>query len=118
VLLCLQAELPSQSAEWSEPLMLRKGDDAFLPYYQPVTDAAAAAGHAFAPDFVHFRVEDFQTPTLQALQGLVAELARRLEEDSAQLYIHCWGGRGRAGTVSLSPPSPPPSPPRNPRSPE
>jgi hypothetical protein len=101
VVLCLQAELPSQSAEWTEPLVLKKGDDAFLPYYQPLTDAAAAAGHASTPEFMHFGVEDFHTPTLPALQGLVVELAKRLEEDSAQLYIHCWGGRGRAGTVSL-----------------
>jgi hypothetical protein len=54
VMVCLQAELPSQSAAWSEPLQLKAGAPPFLPYFQVVTDAAAAAGHTFAPEVRHW----------------------------------------------------------------
>lgn len=32
------------------------------------------------------------------MEQLTADLQRRLEEGEV-MYVHCWGGRGRAGTV-------------------
>lgn len=32
------------------------------------------------------------------MDQLAADLQRRLEEGEV-MYVHCWGGRGRAGTV-------------------
>jgi hypothetical protein len=131
VMVCLQAELPSQSAAWSEPLQLKAGAPPFLPYFQVVTDAAAAAGHTFAPEvrhwaswssacvgsqcrrgatvrltagrpraqFEHVRVEDFQTPTMEALQGLVAKLAERLEGSQQLVRLSSLFARLKAACI-------------------
>lgn len=37
-------------------------------------------------------------PFVCRLCALVADLAARLQRGE-KLYVHCWGGRGRAGTV-------------------
>lgn len=48
--------------------------------------------------FVHCPIVDLSVPEPDRLRLLLADLAERLESGE-QLYIHCWGGRGRAGTV-------------------
>jgi len=48
--------------------------------------------------FVHSPIVDLGVPSETALKSLVDDLQARVEAGE-KLYIHCWGGRGRAGTV-------------------
>lgn len=51
------------------------------------------------PVFLHAPIEDLSVPECQEpLQRLLLQLLEHLNDDRA-LYIHCWGGRGRAGLV-------------------
>jgi len=49
-------------------------------------------------NFLHSPIVDLGLPSVEALQKLLLDLESRLEAGE-KLYIHCWGGRGRAGTV-------------------
>ncbi|PSC73500.1 MAP kinase phosphatase 6 isoform B [Micractinium conductrix] len=49
-------------------------------------------------NFSHCPIVDLSVPDADRLRLLLSELAGRLEAGE-NLYVHCWGGRGRAGTV-------------------
>eukprot|EP00937_MAST-01D_sp_MAST-1D-sp2_P004178 g4178.t1 len=49
-------------------------------------------------DFVHFPIVDCATVEDGAVVTLCAALARRIRRGEC-LYVHCWGGHGRTGTV-------------------
>ena len=51
--------------------------------------------------FVKFSIVDMSVPTLDYLYSVVADLQDRVQR-GRNLYIHCWGGRGRAGTVGAA----------------
>ena len=120
---CLQAELPPQSE------MPIKGKDGFEPYKAPATLIAASLSDPMtseemnglrtpyldkylppkrkaykAPrriidlEFLHSPITDVSVPTRDQLERLVDEICGRLE-DGDSMYLHCWGGRGRAGLV-------------------
>ncbi|KAG2430152.1 hypothetical protein HXX76_010251 [Chlamydomonas incerta] len=84
--------------------------DKFLPARVSAAAAAAAAdaaggwkrpGVEYNPvelQFCHSPIEDLGVPAEGALKGLIADLESRLAAGE-KLYVHCWGGRGRAGTV-------------------
>lgn len=48
--------------------------------------------------FVHHPIEDLGIPTSSGLKSLIDDLEARISKGE-KLYVHCWGGRGRAGTV-------------------
>ena len=51
--------------------------------------------------FVHSPIIDLSVPNSESLQNLLLKLLDLLllDESSSCLYIHCWGGRGRAGLI-------------------
>jgi alanine transaminase len=51
--------------------------------------------------FLHFRIVDLSVPTSEYLSEMVDTLLARVAVGH-KLYIHCWGGRGRAGVVGGS----------------
>jgi hypothetical protein len=120
---CLQGELPPQDE------MPLKGVDGFQPYKAPATLIAAALSDPptieemnglrtpyldkFLPpkkranktsrriielDFLHSPITDLSVPSPEQLEGIVEEISVRLKEGDV-MYLHCWGGRGRAGTI-------------------
>jgi len=109
----LQEEVPSQGtegdAQWpeSQEVFLEGPGRArfpypFLRYADAVRTASAAAGLAREPSFVHFPIQDLCLPqrdedTAALLEGLLGRL-----EDGEVLYVHCWGGRGRAGIIGAA----------------
>lgn len=51
------------------------------------------------PNFLHFPIEDLSLPSDErVLESLLADLEKRML-DGEKIYLHCWGGRGRAGIV-------------------
>jgi hypothetical protein len=121
---CLQAELPPQEemrlagvdgflsykaaaqlcgAALSDPPTfeevngLRNRDlDKFLPPRKRANDYDTR--RRVEPQFLHSPIVDLGLPSEQQLIDLLNELTERLEKGE-KMYIHCWGGRGRAGTV-------------------
>jgi protein-tyrosine phosphatase len=51
-----------------------------------------------ALDFVHFPIKDCSITDDAAVLRLAQSLVARLHRGE-RLYVHCWGGHGRTGTV-------------------
>ena len=51
--------------------------------------------------FLHAPIPDFSIMEDASLLGLIAELERHIQDDPENniLYIHCYGGHGRTGTI-------------------
>jgi hypothetical protein len=51
--------------------------------------------------FLHWPIDDLSVPRdSQSLQTLLLKLLTAIDEDNRRVYIHCWGGRGRAGLTA------------------
>lgn len=51
-------------------------------------------------DFLHFPITDLGLPAdQQTFRDLIDDLQQRIVDKGEKIYIHCWGGRGRAGTT-------------------
>jgi protein-tyrosine phosphatase len=77
-------------------------------------DAVDHAGHPFAlygPTLVdlgrkegveisvkRFPIRDLDVPSAETMNAILDEIDRCMGQGAA-VYIHCWGGRGRTGTV-------------------
>lgn len=53
----------------------------------------------FNMKFIHFPIVDQDVVADNLLAGLIRELLIEIEQGRA-IYVHCWGGHGRAGTVA------------------
>jgi len=47
---------------------------------------------------IHMAIRDMDVPTAEGMITILDEIDRVLDHNGA-LYLHCWGGRGRTGTV-------------------
>lgn len=99
VFVSLVAELPSQPQHQGKI-------NGFGSYYGPVKTLASGKD----PDhkvskrdvkFLHFPIWDLDVPSSGQLTRIVKDLAAEVHA-GRKLYIHCWGGRGRAATVGAS----------------
>lgn len=110
---CLQAELPPQdkTSAWPSDGRVHLSGAAgarfpapFVRYHAAAVDANARLRPAARrPDFVHFPIPDLSVPAREEeLRGLLDGLLERVEREDARLYVHCWGGRGRAGLVGAA----------------
>ena len=48
--------------------------------------------------FLYFPIKNRGIPSMAELKEIVARLEKEVKAGHT-LYIHCWGGRGRAGTI-------------------
>ena len=121
---CLQAEVPPQetTAGWVQfPVkdgfkegVLLQDDDArsrfpapFVRYYEDVYNIAmeVSGGQWLGPSYLHCPIEDLSLPgggldENAPLLKLLDEMLDHYETaGSGAIYLHCWGGRGRAGLV-------------------
>jgi hypothetical protein len=104
---CLQEEVPPQDADpslgaagWPDSGLIphAKAAHGFRRYLPDAVAAAAAAGRP-PPRFLRLPITDFGVPDEAALLPPLAALAADVRSGAAVPYLHCWGGRGRAGTV-------------------
>lgn len=73
--------------------------DKFLPPKKVKAGSQAVATRKIIElDFLHHPIVDLSVPKKGQLDELVDMLMARIEAGDV-LYVHCWGGRGRAGTV-------------------
>jgi len=98
----LQSEIPPQKDQelWlpggvylSNPQDRKQFPNAFTRY--------APIAEKFTTDcqFLHAPVEDLSVPNSNSLQDLLLTLVTHMKKNEGNIYIHCWGGRGRAGIV-------------------
>lgn len=112
---CLQSEVPPQD---DDTAWAAKGGEVYLSYpwrsqfprsftrYSPVVRSELSVGdddlphpeEVKIPEFLHQPVEDLNVPDSSSLLELLSRLLDVMEDDRT-VYIHCWGGRGRAGLV-------------------
>lgn len=67
----------------------------------PSTSSASHSSSSQSADvrFVHCPIVDCDTTSDQIIVELATNLLRRLDVGE-KIYLHCWGGHGRAGTVA------------------
>lgn len=108
----LQSEIPCQTndAAWiavdgafsfQEDDLRRQFPNAFTHYAPIVRSVAARVSSQNSPSlltFLHAPIDDLNVPNSEPLLSLLSDLLRAMEEDRV-IYLHCWGGRGRAGLV-------------------
>jgi hypothetical protein len=98
---CLQAEIPPQTAD--DSVAIPGGSEAYkegflMPGFTNYADEAVKFDPK--PKFVHYGIRDMQTAeTLDGLKVLTTDLCERIKTGQV-LYLHCWGGKGRAGLVA------------------
>ena len=111
----LQSEVPRQDdySAWNDvggsrgvQLPIGGGREDFPGYfthYAPLVKDALKKTHSSAQDsedtFVHAPILDLNTPSSASLLSLLSTILDGLQEEKGAIYIHCWGGRGRAGLV-------------------
>jgi hypothetical protein len=69
----------------------------FAPY-EPIARALAAE-RGLALEFGRLEIVDQRTPSVARMREILAWLDDRLARGRL-CYVHCWGGRGRTGTVA------------------
>ena len=71
--------------------------DTLAPYSELLAELAAE--HGIDCRYTRFAVCDLGTPTRQLMSEILAVLRTELAE-GRPVYVHCWGGIGRTGTVA------------------
>ncbi len=70
--------------------------ETFVPYEQQLENIAAKGDIPIK--LVHMPIRDTDVPTVEAMVGILNEIDRAILQNP-RVYLHCWGGRGRTGTV-------------------
>ena len=68
----------------------------FLPYENQLQNIAD--GMNISIELVHMPIQDMNIPLVTDMISILDEIDRAIEHNPA-VYLHCWGGRGRTGTV-------------------
>jgi len=107
---CLQAEVdPREYVPLSNEMDLTtlggselwKSDSASFASYSEDAVRIAKEMDTNTPQFVHYGIVDMNTAvSLESLIDVVLHLADRIRNKHEVIYMHCWGGKGRAGLVS------------------
>ncbi|KAJ8599081.1 hypothetical protein CTAYLR_007617 [Chrysophaeum taylorii] len=93
---CLQREYDPRATEdqWRNGSALR-------PYFGSAVDIAAQLDDEPKRQlsFLHFGIEDCNVGEDAAVTKFAVDLAERLRATNEVVYLHCWGGHGRTGTI-------------------
>ena len=69
----------------------------FIPYEPLVKEIAARRGMTI--ECLRFEVEDHSAPSCEQMGEIESAMAKSIA-GGRPVYLHCWGGRGRTGTVA------------------
>jgi protein tyrosine/serine phosphatase len=70
--------------------------ETFVPYEQQLENIAAKGDIPIK--LVHMPIRDTDVPTVEGMVAILDEIDRGIKQNP-RVYLHCWGGRGRTGTV-------------------
>jgi hypothetical protein len=79
-----------------EPNEVDHSGQLFTPYQGEYKSLARA--RSLEAEIIRFPIRDLGTPTRPTMSNILDTIDKALESDG-RVYIHCWGGRGRTGTV-------------------
>jgi hypothetical protein len=79
-----------------EPGETNNAGKPFVAYTDAINRQATSRGIAVA--FHRIPIRDLSVPDRASMEQIQALLDRTLDDDQ-RVYVHCWGGRGRTGTV-------------------
>jgi hypothetical protein len=79
-----------------EPEETNYAEEPFVPYEPALRTLAADRGLDLR--LMNFPIQDSGTPTLQVMTRILDTVEGALQ-NKLPVYIHCWGGHGRTGTV-------------------
>ena len=68
----------------------------FVPYKAQLQDLEKEMDVSIK--LVHMPIRDMEIPPLEGMVAILNEIDRAIEQNPI-VYLHCWGGRGRTGTV-------------------
>ena len=68
----------------------------FADYAPRIQKWASGAGRSVS--CLRFPVRDLSIPTVEGMRDILDAIDRALAQEQT-VYVHCWGGRGRTGTV-------------------
>jgi protein-tyrosine phosphatase len=80
-----------------EPDETSPGGVPFVPYVPVVKSLAMERG--IEVDFARFPIRDVDIPTSETMRAILAWIDSHVAAERP-CYVHCWGGRGRTGTVA------------------
>ena len=80
--------------------LTEEGERGLLPYAQVLREELAVRGLELGVDVGYTRhpIRDIDVPTAERMQAILDEIESRTANGHT-LYVHCWGGVGRTGTV-------------------
>lgn len=108
---CLQAECAPEDGsnlladggvqDWKEdPMDLDKYGEEVQAITKEIGGGGGVGSSPSSPAFLHYGIRDMNTAkSIDGLMQAVSELADRIRCGET-IYLHCWGGKGRAGLVS------------------
>jgi protein-tyrosine phosphatase len=76
--------------------LTERGEKGLQPYDTILRQEAGSKGRVV--QYVRFPIPDFDTPTVSQMRHILDLIDRSLSEDYA-IYLHCYAGIGRTGTV-------------------
>lgn len=79
-----------------EPEEMDHSGNAFMSYEPLMSDMARAEG--IAVTFSRVSIKDLSIPAVAEMVEILDLIDRKINAD-IPVYVHCWGGRGRTGTV-------------------
>ena len=68
----------------------------FVPYENQLQTMAREMD--ISVEVVHTPIQDMKIPPMEVMVSILDEIDRAIEHNPA-VYLHCWAGRGRTGTV-------------------
>jgi len=79
-----------------EPQEYNRPDDPFPPYVDHMESIAKKMG--ITVTFDQISIKDFSVPTERQMVRILNQIDMCIKYDKP-IYLHCWGGKGRTGTV-------------------
>jgi protein-tyrosine phosphatase len=79
-----------------QPQEYNRPDDPFAPYVDPMESIAQKLKVSVTFDQISIR--DFSVPTKRRMIRILNQIDMCMKYDKP-VYLHCWGGKGRTGTV-------------------
>jgi len=89
---------PSSRDEWPNPF------SHYAPEVESLLEGEVSAQHQVSVQYIHHPIQDLSVPSnsknLKLLLWKILDFLDSGDASESMVYVHCWGGRGRAGLTA------------------